>query len=252
MLVGVSAAGGGTNVKVDYPYEWATASRPSSPINGLSGYNTDLSQWEYWNGSAWVQFAAGGSGTVNTGAINELAYYAANGTAVSGLTTGDNHVLVTNGSGVPSLSSTLPSALNIPQPNIVGVTTNSNAASGSVGEFISSVITSPVSFPLGSTDLTSISLTAGDWDVYGNITFSPTIALGAAHCWTSATSATFPGDQLANNLQTITNAISNIGLSAPFQRYSLATTTTIYLTGDVGFASGTCSGVGGIYARRVR
>lgn len=43
-----------------------------------------------------------GSGTVNAGLINQLAWYTANGTAVSGLTTAINSGLVTNGSGVPA------------------------------------------------------------------------------------------------------------------------------------------------------
>jgi len=51
------------------------------------------------------------SGTVNAGTINQLAYYAASGNAVSGLATGNNGVLVTSNSGVPSISSTLPSTV---------------------------------------------------------------------------------------------------------------------------------------------
>ena len=50
----------------------------------------------------------GGSGTVNSGTANQLAYYSTTGTAVSGLTSANNGVLVTNGSGVPSISTTLP------------------------------------------------------------------------------------------------------------------------------------------------
>ena len=46
---------------------------------------------------------ASGSGTVNTGTINDLAYYAANGTAVSSLATADSGVLVTSSTGVPSI-----------------------------------------------------------------------------------------------------------------------------------------------------
>lgn len=57
------------------------------------------------------------SGTVNPGLINELAYYAANGTAVSGLLTANDGVLITSPAGVPSISSTIPlvTQLNITQ-----------------------------------------------------------------------------------------------------------------------------------------
>jgi hypothetical protein len=53
--------------------------------------------------------AGGGSGTVSSGTTSQLAYYATSGTTVSGLATANNSILVTNGSGVPSLSTTLPS-----------------------------------------------------------------------------------------------------------------------------------------------
>ena len=53
-----------------------------------------------------------GSGTVNSGLINQLAFYAAGGTAVSGLATGNSGVLVTDNTGVPSISTTLPSGLS--------------------------------------------------------------------------------------------------------------------------------------------
>lgn len=42
------------------------------------------------------------SGTVNSGSINQLAWYAANGTAVSGLATVNSGTLTTNAAGVPT------------------------------------------------------------------------------------------------------------------------------------------------------
>lgn len=33
---------------------WTTATRPASATNGQAGYNTDLLSLEYWNGSAWT------------------------------------------------------------------------------------------------------------------------------------------------------------------------------------------------------
>lgn len=57
--------------------------------------------------NTWTTFASGGgSGTVASGTINQLAYYASTGTTVSGLATGNFGVLATNGSGVPSISQT--------------------------------------------------------------------------------------------------------------------------------------------------
>jgi hypothetical protein len=36
---------------------WTTAGRPSSPVAGQQGYNTNFGQTEYWNGVAWVQMS---------------------------------------------------------------------------------------------------------------------------------------------------------------------------------------------------
>lgn len=65
-----------------------------------------------------------GGGSINPGVTNELAWYPADGTTLSGLPTADSGVLITSNAGVPSVSSTLPSALTI--PNIVGANTISD------------------------------------------------------------------------------------------------------------------------------
>ncbi len=76
----------------------------TSPITvGTTNIN-----WSAWNP------AGSSSGTVNAGLINELAYYATNGTTVSGLPTNNNGLLVTSAGGVPSISTTLPAGLTIP------------------------------------------------------------------------------------------------------------------------------------------
>lgn len=74
----------------------------------------------------------GGSGTVTAGTINQLAYYAASGTTVAGLLTGNNGVLVTNGSGVPSISSTLPNSLVMGTPASLTLT-NATGTPASLG-----------------------------------------------------------------------------------------------------------------------
>lgn len=54
-----------------------------------------------------VYAVAAGSGVVSSGTINQLAYYAATGDLVSGLATANNGLLVTNGSGVPSIGNAI-------------------------------------------------------------------------------------------------------------------------------------------------
>jgi hypothetical protein len=71
-------------------------------------------------GAGTIQISSSAGGVVNPGIINELAYYATTGSAVSGLTTANNGVLITSAGGVPSISSTLPTAV---QGNITSVGT---------------------------------------------------------------------------------------------------------------------------------
>lgn len=253
MLVGVSASSGGVNYQTPFPETWTTANRPVTPKNGTLGYNTDMSQYEYWNGVAWVQLSSGGSGTVNSGAQNQVAWYATTGTAVSGLLNQPNSVLVTNAGTVPSLQTTLPASLTIPIPDIIGVADASNAFTGSVGEFISSVIPLASALTLSNLiniNITSITLSAGDWDVWGNISIlGPDIQ--ACFGWTSTVSGTTPDASLYNAINNA-GSLFNFHFSVPQLRYSLSTSTIIYLSTQSKFSSGTTIACGGIYARRVR
>ncbi len=56
-LVGLS---GGTNAKSQKVTEWTTLTRPDPPFNGLMGFNTTTSAWEYYNEPdlEWQTFAA--------------------------------------------------------------------------------------------------------------------------------------------------------------------------------------------------
>lgn len=208
-----------------------------------------------------------------TNAVNTLLY-ASSANVMSALATANSGVLVTSAGGVPSISTTLPSGIaatnmslttptlgaatatsitfNPTTGGIVGTTTNDNATAGYVGEVISSVILNASAVNIAtntSTNLTSISLTAGDWDVWGNITFNATIAVTNFLAWISAASATLPDTALVNQSLLTSSAA---GIPAPFFRASLSGTTTIYLTGYATISSGTANMRGQIYARRVR
>lgn len=89
------------------------------PMTLTAGANMTITQD---TGSSTVTFASSGSGTVNSGLQNQISYYAANGTVVSGLATANSGVLVTNGSGVPSVSTTLPSGLAMQTPASIVLT----------------------------------------------------------------------------------------------------------------------------------
>jgi len=136
---------------------------------------------------------------------------------------------------------------------IVGTTTNDNATAGDVGQFVSSVIASasPVSLTTATAkDMTSISLTAGDWDVWGNIYYIIGGACTAIVGWISSTSATEPDVSLLTLYEAA--AVTSQGFCVPGLRFSLSGTTSIYISAQANFSTSTVTVCGGIYARRRR
>lgn len=216
------------------------------------------------------------SGTVNPGDANEIAYYATTGDAVSGLTTANNGLLVTNGSGVPSIGNTVSGALTVEglvtanagvSPHqtvgIIGTTTNNEADAGSVGEYIASnrSAISPVSLTSGSDfDVASITLGAGDWDVWGNIGLKGqggTTVLISSLGGLNTTSGSLPGganrigfDYGAAGLVPTTDSSTAYNVKA--LRHLSSSSATIYLVVNATFSTGTLGAYGGLAARRRR
>ena len=142
---------------------------------------------------------------------------------------------------------------------IVGTTTNNNANTGSFGEYIESVIpsASEVALTTGvAANITSISLTAGDWEVTGLIMFdvNGTTTFSNGFGWASTTSATLPSLDLAVRAHFIWNGTTLVGtpaISLPVVRFSLSTTTTVYFSAYSNFGVSTCKAFGAIRARRM-
>ncbi len=160
-----------------------------------------------------------------------------------------------NNTGSPALGLDLTVAqtktlLDITTGQIGGTATNDSAAAGKVGEFASQVVAfgSAVAISASTpTDQSSLSLTAGDWDVWISVFFSAGTAGGACYAGISQTTATLPDNSL---LGQGTISISGTTASAYVkQRVSLASTTTVYC---VAFVTSNANMCGGIYARRVR
>lgn len=142
----------------------------------------------------------------------------------------------------------------------VGVIDGSNAAAGTIGEVISSVIASGSAVSLTTAapaNVTSISLTAGDWDVAGVVNFlgttiSTTAVAGSVNS-TTATLASLPSTG-RTDVSLFGTALANSAAATQTgpTRFSLASTTTVYLVGQCTFTGGTCTAYGMIRARRVR
>ena len=184
------------------------------------------------------------------------------GNGLSGATGTGNFVGATSPTLVtPTLGAASATSLTFSSTSgIIGTTTNNNAAAGSVGEVIQSQIAigSAVSITSNAvTNLTSISLTAGDWDVWGNVNFFPntTTTLTNIRCGISTTTAVLPDASLNSSMYAGAQTGANLpqqGLAAPYQRISLASTTTVYIVALTVFSISTCTMGGMITARRAR
>lgn len=143
---------------------------------------------------------------------------------------------------------------------IPGTATNDNASAGNIGQIIESTVVSGSAVPLTSpnpSDVTSINLTAGDWEVCASLFFS----LGGGTVftrdfgWINTVSATDPnppnGGAYFDNIPQIAAGVS-FGSPVGCRRYSFSVTTTVYLTAAMTFAVSTSAAFGYIGARRAR
>jgi hypothetical protein len=145
---------------------------------------------------------------------------------------------------------------------IVGVTNGSNANAGVVGEYVSSTVASGSAVALTTNvfaNITSISLTAGDWDISGTVALvnaTGTANFIYANGCISTTSATIGSLGQSWGLSyTTAQAIAyytDFTQATPTTRLSLSGTTTIYLTARGVFTGGTVNAYGIISARRRR
>lgn len=147
----------------------------------------------------------------------------------------------------------------------VGTTTNDNAIAGSIGEIISATVVagSAVSLTTATgTNVTSIILTGGDWDVSGQVDYVLTgVTATLFQSGISLVSTTLPSQAGGGGLGTdavvgvplLTTLLSaTYGQGIVPVRISIAVTTTIYLIAQSAFSAGTNSAYGTIRARRER
>lgn len=149
----------------------------------------------------------------------------------------------------------LPSITFNSTTGIIGTTTNDSAAAGSVGQIISSSVPAASAIALTTitaANITSISLSAGNWNVYGNVIGVFTGNSTALQCWCSLTSATVPDVSLTTLFNYASTATLSVGGPTPYINVKLAAPTTVYLSAFVTFSTGACGGSGNIYAIRVR
>lgn len=207
----------------------ATGSSASPTAITVTGCNGAAQALQWTNGSGF-----GCNSAIATSGANS------NITSLTGLVS-----LTASGTITPSQTS-----------GIVGTTTNNNANAGSVGEFISSTVAIGSAVSLTNNvpaNVTSISLTAGDWDVFGNVAFTTNTSTAVSYIQ-GAISTTSATASVANSFQhpgLPTGNNSSAG-TCPSQRLSLSGTTTVFLVAVSGFSTSTQAAYGFIGARRRR
>lgn len=211
-------------------------------ITSLSGLTTALSVAQGGTGRQTLT-AHGVLVGEGTAAINQLAV-GTTGQVLVGATGADPAF----GSTVGALTFTgaiTPSST----AGIVGTTTNDNANAGSVGEYQTNTASGVALTNTVYTNVTTLSLSAGDWDVEGFCAYGGTgTGITASVCGINTVSATNPGGP--NSVTQFVNSLSQ--QITWVTRVSLSATTTVYLGSQANYTGGSVTASGWIRARRVR
>jgi hypothetical protein len=143
---------------------------------------------------------------------------------------------------------------------IQGVTGSSSAGAGKVGQYVTASLAAASAINLANatpTNVTSISLTAGDWDVWGIIDVVPaaTTVINSIQAGISTSTGAFGAQDTSavtpcGGLTSLTLPLAS-GLT-PTVRVSLAATTTVYLVAADTITTSTATVYGSIFARRRR
>lgn len=145
---------------------------------------------------------------------------------------------------------------------ILGTPTNDTALPGVIGEYLSASVASASAVSLTTAtpaDVTSLTLTPGEWDVSGEVGFTlgATTSITLLVAGIATTSATIGAmgtyAQWATAANVPTAANDNV-ISTPVVRIAVAagSTQTVYLEANAVFTVSTAKAYGNIRARRVR
>lgn len=134
-----------------------------------------------------------------------------------------------------------------------GTQTNTVAPAGFIGEVLSTTVANTVVSLTTATaaQIASLSITAGNWLVFGTVAFVPAGTMTDVVAGVNVTTATFntPGIDF-NRVNGMSDVALNQALNSPPIFLSLASPTTYYLNGQASF-SVTCTAGGKIQAVRI-
>ena len=280
---GIQMWGGGSNAAGTFANPAANAA--GDAFGKVSFFGRNNAAGGTWNGNESVRIdarateaqtsTANGGGlfidTTTTGALTELNRIGITENLLisssanqwtkgaNGVNSANGAILVKNGT-MPSPLLSGANAASMGAVNggmqISGTVSNDNTCTGCIGESPVTVLASgsAVSFVnITAKNITSISLTAGDWDVYGECWINSSAASTQQFCNVTTSSNTLgagPADNQAFSASVATTTGTNI-LSTGRARISINSTTSVFMVGFCAFASGTCTGFGKISARRM-
>lgn len=161
---------------------------------------------------------------------------------------------------VPTSGTNWQAYVSPPNGQIVGTATNDSASAGNVGEVLTSTVASGSAVSLSSAtgaDITTLSLTAGDWDCKGNVVrnlgATTSVTILSQGIGTSANTVPALGTMASSQLATAANVMVNSpSLTVGPVRISVASTTTIHLAANDTFTVSTDAGYGQLTCRRAR
>ena len=185
-------------------------------------------------------------GTGTTIQINYCLIFNSNTDALTGAGT-----LVSRGTIFPG-SSNFSNVTTQTGGAISGLTQGTAPSSGFLGEQIKNYGSSVSLSNSSATNITSINLTAGIWDISALLSISFSVAGSACVGAISVNSNSFTGSSEGDSRMTLTPTSANgICVSIPAYRVTLSATTTYYLVAQANFGSGTAAGSGRLSATRV-
>ena len=242
-----------------------TAQTGTMTLGSSSGTNTEIIAGG--TGITTLQLAnaqVGGSVSVGaamtTGTISIGGTGAQTGTIAIAPGTGAEAVTIaTTATGVKTVG--IGNTVSGSKVNIAGEIDGVAAGAGYIGQPLSSLIPSgsAVSLTTGTpANVTSIALTAGDWDVEGTVDYvASTASIAVSAVWESGintTTAALPTDGTEVFYATpavIATTSFKTSLVIPRKIINVSAGTTVYLVTEATFTAGTVTAYGSITARRV-
>jgi hypothetical protein len=159
--------------------------------------------------------------------------------------------------GQPGIFSTVTASGTITPASvagIVGTTAADSAQAGSIGEVMTATGTA-VSLTSGTpANVTTLALSAGDWWVFGGLTFNPaaTTTITVQEGGVSTSTAVLPGAGNLGSLFATATAGKGSSFAVPMTRVNVSVPTTVYLVASASFGVSTMTVTGILNAIRMR